>query len=405
MWIVQLAWKNLWRNANRTMITMAAIFFAVLLSILMSSLKTGIFDNLIKDMVGYYSGYIQVHHAGYWNEQLLDNCFEESPEIQRKIRSRSQVKDISPRLESFALVSTGELSKGCLVLGINPVQEQNITHLQEKMTDGTYLRTHDTGILVSEGLLKRLKSHLGDTLVLFGQGYHGSTAAGKYAIQGVIKLGSPELNDKTIVMPLALTQDLYSAPQMITSYVLSLQDTDDLMAIQSSIQQKLGQSYEVMTWDEMMPDIKQHIETDSANMKYVQAFLYLLISFGIFGTLLIMMAERRYELGMLVAIGMKKSKLSLLLLLESLFTVIVGCILGILASIPVVYYLHKFPIRIYGEGAKAYERFGFEAVFPTSTDYHHFVNQGIVVLLIGLILSMYPVIKVIRLNPVDSMKK
>ncbi|CAM3729782.1 ABC transporter permease [Aquirufa aurantiipilula] len=405
MWIVQLAWKNLWRNANRTMITMAAIFFAVLLSILMSSLKTGIFDNLIKDMVGYYSGYIQVHQAGYWEEQLLDNCFEENSEIQRKIRSHSQVREISPRLESFALASTGELSKGCLVLGINPVQEQSITHLSEKIVKGRYLSSNDLGILVSEGLLKRLKSYVGDTLVLFGQGYHGSTAAGKYPIQGVIQLGSPELNDKTIVMPLALTQDLYSATNMITSYVLSLQDTDDLMAIQSSLEKKLGKAYEVMTWQEMMPDIKQHIETDSANMKYVQAFLYLLISFGIFGTLLIMMAERRYELGMLVAIGMKKSKLSLLLLFESLFTVIVACILGILASIPVVYYLHKYPIRIYGEGAKAYERFGFEAVFPTSTDYHHFVNQGIAVLLIGLILSMYPVIKIIHLNPVDSMKK
>lgn len=405
MWIVQLAWKNLWRNANRTMITMAAIFFAVLLSILMSSLKTGIFDNLIKDMVGYYSGFIQVHQAGYWEEQLLDNCFEENSEIQRKIRSHSQVREISPRLESFALASTGELSKGCLVLGINPVQEQSITHLSEKIVKGRYLSSNDLGILVSEGLLKRLKSHVGDTLVLFGQGYHGSTAAGKYPIQGVIQLGSPELNDKTIVMPLALTQDLYSATNMITSYVLSLQDTDDLMAIQSSLEKKLGKAYEVMTWQEMMPDIKQHIETDSANMKYVQAFLYLLISFGIFGTLLIMMAERRYELGMLVAIGMKKSKLSLLLLFESLFTVIVACILGILASIPVVYYLHKYPIRIYGEGAKAYERFGFEAVFPTSTDYHHFVNQGIAVLLIGLILSMYPVIKIIHLNPVDSMKK
>lgn len=405
MWIVQLAWKNLWRNANRTMITMAAIFFAVLLSILMSSLKTGIFDNLIKDMVGYYSGFIQVHQAGYWEEQLLDNCFEENSEIQCKIRSHSQVREISPRLESFALASTGELSKGCLVLGINPVQEQSITHLSEKIVKGRYLSSNDLGILVSEGLLKRLKSHVGDTLVLFGQGYHGSTAAGKYPIQGVIQLGSPELNDKTIVMPLALTQDLYSATNMITSYVLSLQDTDDLMAIQSSLEKKLGKAYEVMTWQEMMPDIKQHIETDSANMKYVQAFLYLLISFGIFGTLLIMMAERRYELGMLVAIGMKKSKLSLLLLFESLFTVIVACILGILASIPVVYYLHKYPIRIYGEGAKAYERFGFEAVFPTSTDYHHFVNQGIAVLLIGLILSMYPVIKIIHLNPVDSMKK
>lgn len=108
---------------------------------------------------------------------------------------------------------------------------------------------------------------------------------------------------------------------------------------------------------------------------------------------------------MLVAIGMRKSNLALLLLTESIMTVLAGCLLGMLASMPVVLYLQKHPIRITGNAAKAYERFGFEAIFPTSTDSSHFINQGLMVLLIGLVLSLYPVFKVLRLNPVISMKK
>jgi ABC-type lipoprotein release transport system permease subunit len=76
MWIITLAWKNIWRNKSRTVITIAAIFFAVILSVLTSSLWKGFFDNLIKNMVSFYSGYIQVHSNGYWNEQVLDNSFQ-----------------------------------------------------------------------------------------------------------------------------------------------------------------------------------------------------------------------------------------------------------------------------------------------------------------------------------------
>jgi putative ABC transport system permease protein len=108
---------------------------------------------------------------------------------------------------------------------------------------------------------------------------------------------------------------------------------------------------------------------------------------------------------MLVAIGMKKTKLIILLLFESVFTVFAGCLLGITASIPLVYYLNRHPLKIGGETAKAYERFGFEATFPTSTDASNFIYQGLIVLVIGLLLSLYPMYKVIRLNPVTAMKR
>jgi putative ABC transport system permease protein len=118
-----------------------------------------------------------------------------------------------------------------------------------------------------------------------------------------------------------------------------------------------------------------------------------------------MMVERKFEMGMLVSIGMKKGKLIILLLYELVFTVLAGCLLGITASIPLVYYLNRYPIRIGGETAKAYERFGFEAIFPTSTDASIFIYQGVTVLFIGLLLSLYPMYKVIRLDPVTAMKR
>lgn len=405
MFILKLAWKNLWRNRVRSAITMAAIFFAVLLSVLTSSLKNGIFDNLINNLVGLYSGYIQIHQKGYWDDQLLDNALQTSASAEKNILLNRNVLHLSARLESFALASTGEITKGCRIIGVNPLEENKITLLASKLVQGKYLEENDNGILVAEGFLKRVKLHLNDTLILLGQGYHGSTAAGKYPIKGIVRFGLAVLNDNVIYMPLLLAQDMYGAQNMATSYALSLNHVNELDVTASALRASLGDAFEVMTWEEMMPDIKQHISSDTQSMLVVQAILYLLISFGIFGTLLMMMAERKYELGMLVAIGMKKARLAWLLLLESVLTVFLGCIAGIAASIPVVYYFNKYPIRITGDMAKAYEQFGFEAIFPTSLGLSNFISQGVIVLLIGLVLSFYPVYTVWKLNPVEAMKK
>ena len=403
--MISMAWKNMWRNRSRTVITMSAIFFAVILSVMASSLQDGIFGNLVKNVVGFYTGYVQVHNQGYWDEQILDNGFERSADTEKRILTSYNVSGLSGRLESFALASTGDLTKGCLVLGIDPDKENRITFLKSRMVSGSYLNDADQSLLLSAGLAARLKLDVNDTLVLIGQGYHGATAAGKYAIKGIVKFGSPELNDKSLFMPLSLAQELYGARNILTSYVLALKDPDELQLTAASVKRSLGKAFEVMTWEEILPDVKQHIEADTNNMKYVQGILYMLICFGIFGTLLMMMVERRLEMGMLVAIGMKKSRLVILLLFESVFTVLTGCLLGILASIPLVYYFNRHPLRMSGETARAYERFGFEPIFPTSVSPGNFIDQGLIVLCIGLILSLYPMYKIIRLDPVKAMKQ
>ncbi len=395
----------MWRNRNRTFITMASIFFAVILSVTASSLKEGIFDNLVKNVVGFYTGYIQVHKHGYWDEQILENSFEASGNIEGTILQDENIARVTARLESFALASSRDITKGCLVVGIDPGKEQEITLLENKIIRGRYLDGSDNSVLLSEGLGERLNLGVADTIVLIGQGYHGATAAGKYPVKGIVRFGSPELNDKSVFMPLPAAQDFYGAYGMITSYVLSLRDNRKLHPTASALRSALGITYEVMSWEEMIPDIKQHIQSDSNNMKYVLGILYMLICFGIFGTLLMMMVERKFEMGMLVAIGMKKNKLILLQLYESVFTVVSGCLLGIAMSIPLVFYLNNHPIRMGGDTAKAYERFGFEAIFPTSLEAFIFINQGLTVLVIGLLLSLYPIYKIIRLDPVNAMRR
>jgi putative ABC transport system permease protein len=405
MWLLKLAWKNIWRNKNRTAISISAIFFAVILAVVTSSLQDGVFDNLIKNMVSFYSGYIQVHKNGYWDERILDNSFERSTALEEKVLTQQNIVGIAPRLESFALASSQDLTKGCIVVGISAANENVITKLQEKVVEGEYLNEGDMGVLLAKGLADRLKLKLHDTLVLIGQGYHGATAAGKYFIKGIIKFGSPELNDQSLFLSLSAAQELYSAQNMLTSYVLALENPAALDNTAENVRTISGNVYETMTWEEMMPEIIQHIQTDKGSMLIIQGILYMLVAFGIFGTLLMMMVERKYEMGMLVAIGMKKVKLIQLMVMESVLTVLTGSLLGIGVSVPIVYYLYVYPIRFTGEFAEVYSQFGFEPIFPSSTDAENFVVQGVIVLSLGLLLSLYPVFKIVRLRPVAAMKK
>ncbi len=116
--LFKLAWRNIWRNRNRSLITMSAVASAVLLAVVTVSLQKGVFENLIKDLVSLYSGYIQVHAKGYWEEQTLDNSFEINDTLEQVVQQTPGVAQMAHRLETFALASSGEKTRACLVVGI-----------------------------------------------------------------------------------------------------------------------------------------------------------------------------------------------------------------------------------------------------------------------------------------------
>lgn len=405
MWLIRLAWKNIWRNKSRTMISLSAIFFAVILSTVAESVKKGVFDNLIRNVVSFYTGYIQIHKEGYQDEQILDNALQESAEREKIILNGENISSFTKRIESYALASSGDITKGCMIIGIDAKGENSITRLSNKVIKGNYIEENDNGVMLGKELAERLRLTINDTLVLLGQGYHGSMAAGKYPVRAILKFGSPQLNERLLYMSLPAAQSFFSAEGMITSYVIALKNEKLLDETASALRKRLEKETEVLTWEEMLPEIRQHIETDTSNMKIVQWVLYLLICFGIFSTMLMMLMERTYEFGMLISIGMKKSKLIILLLMESVLTVVTGCVLGIIFSIPLIYYFYRHPIRMGKEMAQAYERFGFEAVIPASMDPGIFISQTITVLFIGLILALYPSVKILRLRPTEAFKR
>ncbi len=403
--LFKLAWRNIWRNRNRSLITISAIASAVLLAVVTVSLQQGVWSNLVNNLVSLYSGYAQVHSKGYWEEQTLENSFEINDSLDQLVRGTAGINGMTHRLESFALVSSGAKTRGCLVVGVDPIAEEALTQLSNKISAGNPLQATSDAALVAEGLAKRLDLGLGDTLVLLTQGFYGNTAAIKTPIGGLLHFGNPELNERIAYIPLALAQYWLDAPGRATSLVIGLERAQQLPAVAKTLKKTLPPEYEALTWKEMMPEINQHIEADSAGMYIMLGVLYLLISFGIFSTLLMMLAERQREFGMLNAVGMSLKKIARVLLAETVFLTLCGSIAGLVLSYPVVWYLYEHPIRFTGEMAEMYEKFGFEPIFPAIIKARIFIEQTLVVLGLGLVLAAYPVWRVLKLKPVEAMRK
>jgi ABC-type lipoprotein release transport system permease subunit len=464
-----MAWRNIWRNKRRTLITIASIFFAVFFAVIMRSFQLGSYDHMIHQAIESFTGYVQIQNKEYFYTPELNNSFEYSNELIETVNSTENVEIAVPRVESFALASSGVQSKGVLLTGIDIEKEADLsnpenrlvkyrltpeivqsiidaTDLPEKQVEllkanekssysslsrvsldldldsdleellfpiikdkasftSYYLNKNDDGILVSDRLARYLNVGIGDTVVLMGAGYHGYNAADVFPVRGIVKLLSPDLDNKLIYMTLQKSQEFFGLSNRITSLNINLDDTDDMLETQKELQSKIGdESFSVKNWEEFNPTMKQQIEGDSVGGVIFIAILYFIILFGIIGTVLMMIAERKRELGVMVAIGMSRFKLSLILIYEMIFMGLIGTILGLIASAPIVWFGNKNPIKLTGELAKMMEDMGFDPVMPLAWFDQYFLWQAFIVMLMVIIACYIPLRRVRRMRVIKALR-
>ena len=360
--LLKLAWRNIWRNRKRSLITVLAIIIAVFLSIVMRSMQLGLYDNMIGNVVGSFSGYIQVHSNGYWDEQIIDNAFEPNQDLLGKVEKIDGVKNIIQRVQSGSLASNKDLSKFVFISGIEPEKEKLLTNWEKRLVDGELLTNESKTINIGKGIANFFSLNIGDTLVFIGQGYHGMQAVGAYPVSGILDMKNPKLNNISVFMTLPMAQEFLSAENKITHLIIDKKEYEDEREIAARLSSSLDNDYEVMIWQEMMPELEQTIQADSAGGLIMVFILYMIITFGIFGTVLMMTQERQYEFGVVISIGMKKLKLITTMVYETILLTSIGVLSGILLSRPLILYFHYNPLKLPEEQATVMEEFGFEAI-------------------------------------------
>lgn len=401
--IFKLAWKNIWRNKRRTFITISAITFAVLFAVLMRSMQQGMEEQMVESIVKNNMGYIQIHTKGFWDEQTLDNGFYDTDIDVDKILELDEVISIDKKLETGTLSSSGNVSRGTFVMSYD--QEKELpTKITNNITNGRFPEPGKNEILMGEELAEYLDLTVGDTVIFLGQGFQGATAAGLYVLSGTIDMHVPELNRIIAYMPMADMQYFLSAPGLLTALLVDVEHPAKLNKTVKNIQAIVGDDYEVMAWQEMNSELEQLLQTSSAKGWIMNFILYMIITFVMFGTILMATQERKYELGVLLAIGMRRSKSMAMVVIENIIINMIGVVVGIACVAPISYYFNINPIVIKGEQAELIEEMGFEAVIPFSVDPTIALNHASIVLIISIILLLYPIMSIRRLKPIDAMK-
>ncbi|WP_062617327.1 ABC transporter permease [Flammeovirga sp. SJP92] len=401
--ITKIAWRNLWRNKRRTITSISSIFFAVILAILMRSLQEGSYGQMIDTAARFYLGYAQVHQNGFWEDKSINNLMTDSEEKRKKILSDQNIKGAFGRLETYAMAATDTLTKGVMIVGTEPEGEDQLSKLSLKMTKGKYLSSESKNIIIGEGLANYLGINVNDTLALLGQGYHGASAAELYKIQGILKHPNPQMNNQVVYMSLPTVQYFVSATNMLNSYILNVHDNRLVDKTVEELKTKLDlDTYEVMSWAELSPEMVNLINTDREGGKLMTYILYVVIAFGIFSTILMMTIEREREFGILIAVGMVRRKIYSMLLQESLFIGMIGIASSIIAGFPILLYMENHPIHLEGAQGEAMAKMGMEPILRFTASLDIIWPQAVLMAVIMVICTIYPIIHVARLKTVEA---
>ncbi|MDG5767594.1 ABC transporter permease [Balneolales bacterium ANBcel1] len=399
---IKLAWRNIWRKRRRTLITVSAIVFAVIAAIMMQSVNRGSYEMIIDRTVSFSTGYIQLQDYRFDDESSLDNAFYYDEEIRDQVLGADErITHLIPRIETFMLAANGGYTRGSVVLGVDLEKEHRFNNFRDYLDDGRFFEPGEQAVVIGSGLSDRLQLAAGDTLILIGQGRFGMSASGLFEISGVIRHPIRDLDNMAVYMPLESAQWLLSAEDHLTALLISPERERQTGSVAASLKSEFEDGeLVVLTWPELMPELLELMELDLAGPRFITLVLYIVIGFGFLGTVLTMTMERLREFGVLLSIGMKRGRLCAVVFLETLFISIIGVLAGMAAAWGILWLIN--PIRLSGDAAVALLDMGFEPLLPMSFAADQFYMQGFYVFLIAMVVFLFPLVKISRLNILDA---
>jgi ABC-type lipoprotein release transport system permease subunit len=364
-----------------------------------------VYDFNIKNTVSAQIGFLQITDPSYVDEEIIDNSIAIENIPIEALRAIENVTSVQPRFSSGALTSTGIKSKYAGLIGINGQRDSKSLKLDRKLTDGNLLDLGDTAILITDKMAEFYKVSVGDSLVMIGSGYRGYTAAGVYRIKGIVDIPNGALSNM-VYMDITKAQELFGAQDRYTQVLINIEEQGDLGQVQSEVRSILqGSDLELRTWKEVIPGLNQGLEIDSFSGQMLAGILYMIVGFGIFGTIVMMYNERRFEFGVMSAIGMAKYRMIQITLLELIMLIGIGVLSGIILSLPVLYHFNSNPILLGGESAAGLIDQGFEPYLGMGLYLDVFTSNAAVIAVIALLTSSYMLFELLKLDPIKAMKK
>ncbi len=406
--MIRLAWRNVWRNKRRTILTFLTILVGAAMIILNNAFAKGGHDQMITDAVSLNSGHVQIHEDGFWENQTIDYAFVMTDSLKKKLESDKRIAGYCPRIQAGGLLSFGENTSPAMIQGIDPVMEKNVSIIHQRvMKGGRFLAADDDKkIVIGTTLSKNLGAGVGNTISMISQGFDGSIAAENLEIAGIINTGNPEYDRMLALIPISAADRAFSMMGYIHSVAIKLNDPADMPDIVTSLLKTSGSGkIEVLGWDRLMPELVQFIAMDDFNAYIFNFILFMIVAFGILNTIQMSVFERTREFGIMLAIGTGPGQVIKIVLIESFFITIIGTALGVVSGSILCHYFWIYPIDFSGYSEEM-AAFGMTiTTFPTDATALNYIVTAILTFVISMMFSVFPARRAAKLNLIKAIRQ
>jgi putative ABC transport system permease protein len=402
--LFKIAWRNIWRNKLRSLVVIISIVLGIWSGIFVSAFSFGLNDQRKVSMIENQISHIQVHHPK-WNEEPKVNYLLDDSDALAEWAFKRGLEKVGFRLKANGMAATAHFSGGVQIIGINYQSENTLTGLGSRIDSGAYFTdvSYRNEILIGEALAEKLEVKPGSRVILsFSDGDQNLVSA-SFKVKGLYHDVSSQIEMMQVYVRASDLQKLLGLSNgEFHEMALLLEDDSQVEELGNELATAFPKSL-VETWKELAPELAYADEIMTTSLYFVIGIIMLALSFGIINTMLMAVLERRKELGMLMSVGMSKSRVFAMIILETLFLALLGGPLGILAghfSI-LASQEHGLNLAMFGDGLSSY---GIGTIIYPSLPESFYWGTASIVFIMTLLSALYPARHALKLNPIETMR-
>lgn len=404
--IVALAWRNLWRQPRRTLLSSLAIAFSSAFLIFMPSLQNGSYNSMIENTLRLFDGYGEIQQPGYLNDPQIRSTIGDYAKLQNALEQIPGMKAVSARGLGYALLATDTRSYGAQIAGVQPKNEAKISTVAHTLREGRYLQGDASDeIVLGETLARNLGASVGSKVTLLGMGRDGSLAVDSLTVVGEFATGIKSMDRLVAEIPLQRFQETFSMPNQVHALVMGGNSLSHFQSLFPQVRNIAAKSQLLaLDWKQLQPGLLQAILLDISSGLLIYVAMIVVVSFSLLNSLLMSVLERTREFGMLMALGMRPAAIGRMVWMETVMLLVFGLTIGMLLGYGVSSYYAKVGIH-FQQAETIFEQFGLPgAMYPEVSALTLLAGPGLIAFCI-ILAGAYPIIRIYRLQPVIAMRR
>jgi len=402
--IIAVAWRNIWRSKTRSLVILIAICLGLASGIFYMGFYQGMVDQRINTAIKTESSHIQIHNMEYLNNPDKKFLIANTDSVNQVIKSVSGVKATSSRIIMNTMIQSPTTASGVKVTGIVPEDEKLVTNLHTRLIEGTYFEEGKRNpIVIGKKLAEKLKVRLKSKVVITLQDMEGNMTGASFKVEGIFETSNTVYDENCVFVRKDDLGRVMAMNANSSHEIAVLLDQNDQLDLVDQLLKSDLRSLDVKTWREIMPEVSMVESSFGITMIIFIGIILLALLFGIINTMLMAVLERTKELGMLMAIGMNKIRVFMMILLETVMLSFFGGVCGIVLGWILNLYFGVAGIDL-GAWSSAYKSMGFDTLVYTVPSWPISFEIAIMVIVTGIIAAIYPAMKALKLKPAEAVR-